>query len=379
MSRFKQEVTLHDGGLTYKTIRVNKELYDVFSSYTDLLKANYHAGTKNPNYVYKYKAVINEFKNALGKFEIANLYVSFAMDREELVLDSSFLSDHVEMFISISTCDSAPFTSHMGITRSESYIGEKHKALSPKLHSFAAKSMLSLSDTKLYMITTPVPIMGKILLEEFVKRGYEDSAFLGGNMNKYFPRDYRYEEIVQEIDRRCSGKNALETSRSAFSLESCYLKKIFHKQRESDRFCPIKAEGKDAARSPIFLRDIDKISIYKPDGTKAITITQEMLKGEYAWFCSPIIELGAIMPEPGISFCAEFLTTLNLEKLATIGDLDFSSIEVVGALRSESDSEDRAAEGGASASASAPSLDAEDISSLGEASMIDLSSASAHA
>lgn len=86
-----------------------------------------------------------------------------------------FSSDNIEMTCTVSTTPDAPFVNHMGIARTMRFAAYEidtirtHSNISMNLHSFGAKVMKIRYPEKIYMITTPMPIMEEIFIKSLGK------------------------------------------------------------------------------------------------------------------------------------------------------------------------------------------------------------------
>src|SRR5690606_31553142 len=113
----------------------------------------------------------------------ADVWVAYVFNKKPThkfaIKDSGF----VEMTMSVTTDQTAPFVLHMGISRGIKHIIDKRKAhskIAARLHGFAANVMRIIDDKKLYMITTPMPMMLKLLSSALP----ESAVFIGSNDEK---------------------------------------------------------------------------------------------------------------------------------------------------------------------------------------------------
>jgi hypothetical protein len=126
-----------------------------------------------------------------ASFEFDNskhqLWIVYAYTSELTSKNQPLQEDKIEMYMSVMTTDTAPMTTHMGIQRSYMYLYNEraggHSRISVPLHSFAAKIMLIIYPSKLYMITTPVGGM-KRTFERL--KGLSKHVYVGDNMSKLY-------------------------------------------------------------------------------------------------------------------------------------------------------------------------------------------------
>ncbi len=99
--------------------------------------------------------------------EESELWVAYVSNKKLSKRGEASL-DNVEMNFAVMTSELVPFTSHMGISRSVSFVYKKlpmHGGLAVDLHAFAAKVMQQIHHDKKYMITVPADTMQKILIK----------------------------------------------------------------------------------------------------------------------------------------------------------------------------------------------------------------------
>ncbi len=123
---------------------------------------------------------LSEFKNVI--------YVAFITDKNE-----SIKINNIEMAVIVFIEKNIPFSTHMGIFRNLFYDGYKHKNISLILHSYAACETLKINKDVLYMVTKPVGIMSKILLDKFMELKLYDKIWFGDKLQ----RDYILSEKNQ--------------------------------------------------------------------------------------------------------------------------------------------------------------------------------------
>lgn len=118
------------------------------------------------------------------KTELAE-YITILPSNTKMEYDEDLYDPTIEMFVSVVTTEEAPMVTHMGITRSFNYLFRAmdkvkllHTGISLDLHSFAALIMTKKYKNKLYMMTTPVPMMRDIFLKYFPK------GFIGDSFSK---------------------------------------------------------------------------------------------------------------------------------------------------------------------------------------------------
>jgi hypothetical protein len=75
--------------------------------------------------------------------------------------------DNIRMFVTVVSSSEALITTHMGISASFEAMEDdnREKGISIDLHSFAARVMLMRNPNRKYMITTPVTIMRRIIID----------------------------------------------------------------------------------------------------------------------------------------------------------------------------------------------------------------------
>jgi hypothetical protein len=131
--------------------------------------------------------------------------------------DLKYISS-IEMFVTVVTSQDALITSHMGISRTfEAALDlqqappkhRKHPNQSIHLHSFAAKVITIRDPRKVYMLTSPVPIMLEILLKNMPP----DSVFVGDNIYQKKLEDKEKETDEPPFKKRKISKNLLEAYR----------------------------------------------------------------------------------------------------------------------------------------------------------------------
>lgn len=97
-------------------------------------------------------------------------------------------ADRIEMYVGVLTAPGAPMVVHMGIQRGFAYLcraaaapgapgSAPHPGLSLSLHAFAAQVMILREPAKLYMITSPHPVMRDLLLKALPGHAYLGSTF----------------------------------------------------------------------------------------------------------------------------------------------------------------------------------------------------------
>lgn len=149
------------------------------------------------------------FEESLNKYYTNNeLWVAYVSTLEPKKADD-IQADNIEMAVSIMTNPEAPMVVHMGISRSFNYLlnaldeVEKetqkrkfplHKDLAMGLHSFAAKVMLLRDPQKIYMVTSPVPMMRDIMTKAISK----DHAFVGNGRTEA-ERIYEAQEKSEDV------------------------------------------------------------------------------------------------------------------------------------------------------------------------------------
>ena len=130
---------------------------------------------------------LSEFKNVI--------YVAFISSTETITIDS------IEMCVIVFIEKNVPFSTHMGIFRNLLYSGFKHKNISLILHSYAACETLKINKDVLYMVTKPIAIMSKILLDKFIELKLYDKIWFGDKLQRDFilseKNQIKYNKVVQ--------------------------------------------------------------------------------------------------------------------------------------------------------------------------------------
>ncbi|MCC8483334.1 MAG: hypothetical protein LN561_02045, partial [Rickettsia endosymbiont of Labidopullus appendiculatus] len=186
----KQEITseyyhLQQEGLHFYLVKVtgkNAEMWQKYASYqkNGILKNGI-----------KLSDGIAGFLSSIDYHDQNDVWVALVSDKPLSNLNN-IMDDRwsIEMFVTMMTSEDAHFTSHAGITRASYYIGEYHKNLACKLHSFIATITLQhygkcedILNTvnKDYMITVPITAMRTILIKAFKDVGQEANIFIGDN------------------------------------------------------------------------------------------------------------------------------------------------------------------------------------------------------
>lgn len=163
--------TKNTGEISFIAVEVHQSNIQFWQ---DLGKANMesrtHSNCANPDYSNAYTGAVG-FCESLKYLGAQNLkmYVAYVINTRDVHKKIEF--SYIEMFTTVSMAEGVPFSTHMGITRSDLYNGPKHSNLSLELHAFAAQLTLHLHPNILYMINNPAAPMRIILAEAYYKRG----------------------------------------------------------------------------------------------------------------------------------------------------------------------------------------------------------------
>lgn len=181
-------------------------------------------------------------------------------------------SGNVEMVVGMITSTNSPFTAHMGIFRANDYKHEKHKDLSMKLHSFAAKAALEAYPTKLYMVTDPYENMRGIILKSI----YEKNIFswIGTEYEQVTNIDtlqHSLNEAKQRLENNLKNPYFLKLDRSGKDIEELLKLKNNLSIKNEEAFCPFK-EGSNR-----------EFIIYDQGGEVIYTINRDQVSQEFFW------------------------------------------------------------------------------------------------
>ena len=125
------------------------------------------------------------------------VWIAFVSNKE-VALSHEIDDKSIEMFVTVSTSDNAPFTSHMGIARSSIFNGVTHQNISTKLHAFAAEFMCQQHPEKAYMINTPTAVMRNIMMNTFLEKGLGDKITI---CEYKYKLDWNVEHSLEYSDR----------------------------------------------------------------------------------------------------------------------------------------------------------------------------------
>lgn len=233
--------------------------------------------------------------------------------------------ESIEMFVTMMTSENAHFTSHIGISRSESYQGQFHKNLAVQLHSFIAKATLMLHGNKEYMITVPAANMREILIKSFADNDKNSKIFIGDNYTKY--SEESLESLMNTHEAMVAAKYN-ENSRMRFEYEQNIISIQLLKQKElldkKETEMPIIVEKTAGRDSKLFI-------LSAQNGAILNNLTATDITGEYAWFFkNPYLIRGSFGPDPLVTCELDTLSNLYQanspieyqEKMEMIGDVN---------------------------------------------------------
>lgn len=192
----------------HQRLKFWQKFADDEKKYHDIYKKDYWANERVPNEKGRgflsfsdrsdrLSDALDSFKISMGYSKDNELWICYAS--RKLAKSSLEIShDDIELAFTLMTTKDAPMTTHMGINRSfnylinaikerelekdtSNYLFPVHGNLSVPLHSFAAKVMKIIYPEKVYMITSPVHKMKKILENALPKK----DCFEGDNITMY--------------------------------------------------------------------------------------------------------------------------------------------------------------------------------------------------
>ena len=217
-----------------------------------------------------------------------------------------------EMFMTVTTSEHSPFTSHIGITRALTFPKSlQHSNVSMKLHAFAAQFMLKQHPEKHYMINAPAEIMRVIMIAEFEKYGHSDKIFIGDNRTIVEP-SWTVASITKTL--RVPADDGTEWAKYQRDL----LNMSLVKQRD------MVISGAKTI-SPVTIDPKHNVTITHPDGETKTIITSDQQNGEFAWFFKHPWHIQKTGPDTPLQ-----LVTCDLKTLVEIGGLH-GEIQLVGA------------------------------------------------
>ncbi len=272
--------------------RVTPENIDMWLDYADRQASN---GGISPKYLPDaggsryFKKALQHYKSGAINKDANELWVAYASDIP--VTKKAHLGEinpHIEMFVTVTTAPESPITFHMGISRTweaaidleerSERFGRpkriKHPDQSIHLHSFAAKVMKDINPKRVWMLTTPAPSMGKILLNKMPPH----STFIGDNL---------YQEgvnVAQKNPRTRLNKWDL----SEWPGESPEKREERLDKKAQQRYISDEIEEKVKllkSNPPRIIRTKDvknqQITFQNPDGSPLITVDQS--NPQYQW------------------------------------------------------------------------------------------------
>ena len=125
----------------------------------------------------------------------------------------------VEMSLMVFTSDNCPLVVHMGIFRSPTYTGDIHKNISMMLHGQAAKTMISINSSKLYMISAPIDTMREKFYDLILD--YPDSVWLTPGITQPDPYLEKNDEELNKIIKESQlCKSKLLLAKQALNIKS---------------------------------------------------------------------------------------------------------------------------------------------------------------
>ncbi len=113
--------------------------------------------------------------------DISNIWVTYTT-RKNPADGKEITENDIEMTFSVFLNETAPITTHMGISRGYDYFKYTklpHLGLAMELHAFAAKVSDRIYGKKSYMVTKPVFEMTEIVFHSFKKHGLLDYIWVG--------------------------------------------------------------------------------------------------------------------------------------------------------------------------------------------------------
>lgn len=146
---------------------------------------------------------LERMRRCISFFETAQVYVIYATQKVPTALFDIRDIENVEMSVALVTENNVPFTVHMGIARGVLHLKEAykqksttHKALSVKLHAFAAAFARTLPGMeKRFIITTPLESMRTIFRNTLTSGlwiGFRGEGGLIEQTSTQFYRDFSF-------------------------------------------------------------------------------------------------------------------------------------------------------------------------------------------
>lgn len=173
----KKWVVLHD----LKNSMKMKNDWQIFSLLNYNKAQKTHKG--NTERVKAYNGAHKGFETGIfQRKKHQKIYVAFVCDIDPTnkKLDDLLDGHHVELFMTVTYEPKLPIVTHMGIARSLQYQGIKTSKIAKKFHAMVAKIMMQnvvIPNTEnIYMVTTPLLHMGKILADIGAKKIKSDPS-----------------------------------------------------------------------------------------------------------------------------------------------------------------------------------------------------------
>ncbi|AZL16378.1 coiled-coil domain-containing protein [Rickettsiales endosymbiont of Stachyamoeba lipophora] len=285
----------------------------------------------------EYQTIINQIEVGLIGFDASLSF--YDNDKTEVwvayasyvpVTDPNEVNlSEIEMFVTISTSQNSPFTSHMGITRSATSLladKEVHRDLATHLHTFAAQVMLKRYPQKKYMINIPMREMRDILCRAFESKNMQNALYISDDKTKY---------SGNTIEQLLNAEKALEPKYKEvmkLSYDRLNITATFHDTRlerrllqqqdaikKSENFKPVlieylnnEAEGRN--------KDCTFILIDK-ENNELCRLDRNLQQGEYAWFFQHAHQFES---RSG----TEPMVIVDLNKLATLKNIEINNINM---------------------------------------------------
>lgn len=215
-----------------------------------------------------------------------NVWVGFATDQPWINKDNLPI-ESIEIFVSMLTSLDSCFTGHMGIGRSLTYNGEKHKNISMKLHSFVALASLKIYPDKVYMLTVAASRMREIMVKNFINAGMAADLFIGDGNDKICLRETAVPQLdsliillFKRLKMRLRGYKKLVNHLDEYELNELAIAcKVVNNARTAlARFPSVTAKiAPDSVSYKSF-------NIYDLNGEVIQTIYPDVMKGSMAWF-----------------------------------------------------------------------------------------------
>lgn len=270
---------LHEeDSLHFYMVRVNAGNVQLWSNYLNFQDTSENHAVAESIAVKKAGIGIRAARTCLKYYDSDNaeVWVGFAADK--ICNPNRIDPDNIEMFVTMTTSEHAPFTMHMGIARAPSYKGIKHPELSMKLHSFIAQATLENPSDKYYMITRPVSIMRNIFVDACKDSTNPFLLYIGNGNNIEYPKKSWAE--LQDAYTQMKKKGYDKMHNMSDQVFTARLNIDLKLQEENLAkgviFIPIYMEYDDTGKVKSFL-------LTRDDGTVLCNLSESDINGEFMW------------------------------------------------------------------------------------------------